>query len=165
VDIGRQEPRKRFIVLGVMCLVGLAGMVFPGGNLAFSIIGMGLILASNPEVFLPIRYELSESGAKSRCFLSLTFVEWTRVKKMWEDDDGVKLSIFDNSSRLEAFRGIYLRYANNRDAVLAKICEHSNGDAAILERGTDGRGSNEPLPENRDAHHQAKIGGPSDLDA
>jgi hypothetical protein len=26
-------------------VVGLAGMVFPGGNLAFSIIGMGLIIA------------------------------------------------------------------------------------------------------------------------
>lgn len=165
VDIGKQEPRKKFIVLGVMCLVGLAGLVFPGGNIAFSIIGMGLILASNPEVFLPIRYELTESSAKSRCFLSFTVVEWSQVKKMWEDEDGIKLSIFEKRSRLEAFRGVYLRYANNRDAVLAKISEHTHGDAAILERGIDGGGSNEPLSESRDPHHEEKIGGSSDTNA
>jgi hypothetical protein len=48
-------------------------------------------------------------------------IKWTSVKRCYLDDFGVKLSPLDRKSRLEAFRGVYLRFGDNQNQVIETV--------------------------------------------
>lgn len=54
-------------------------------------------------------------------FLKGTEIKWENVKRCYVDDLGVKLSPLDRASRIEAFRGVYLRFGDNQDAVIEAV--------------------------------------------
>lgn len=136
MDLGQEHPRKRMILILVAVIAGLIGLVWTR-SIPLSILGIVLILTSSGELLLPTHYKLDESGATSKCGANNTVLEWDRVVSAWVDEEGVKLSPLPKGARMEPFRGVYLRFANNQDAVLAKIAHHWNGDAVFLGRGND----------------------------
>lgn len=68
------------------------------------------------DFLLPTTYRLTPQGAHADCGLSRLFIAWSDVKRATHGSDGVYLSPFARPSRLEAFRGVRLRYGPNMDA-------------------------------------------------
>jgi hypothetical protein len=63
---------------------------------------------------------------------------WTQFRSFYPDPNGVLLSPFAHPSRLENFRGIYLRYHGQADQVLRIVAERITppiGDKAGKDAG------------------------------
>lgn len=83
-----------------------------------------VLLVGTREWFLPTRFLLDGDGATRRFLGFRRFKPWAQVKRASEDRRGVLLSPFPFPSRLEPFRGLYLHFAGNRDAVMAYVEKH-----------------------------------------
>lgn len=129
-------------VIAIAALVAALGMVMYG-QILYSIIGVALLIGSTSELFFPQRYEITDKLVRCRSGLSNTELEWEAVKAVWSDEQGVKLSPLPHGARMESFRGVYLRFGNNREAVLAKIANHWNGKPIFLGKGAHGGGNAE----------------------
>lgn len=132
VHPGRQHPRKRWVACVVAGLAGAIGLIIFQSPI-LGALGVLLILGSVTEVFFGLRYRLDDEGAGVRCGASLTLVTWDAVKSVVVSEEGVKLSPLEKSSRLNAFRGVFLRFANNRDEVLAMIQERVRDGQRLVE--------------------------------
>ena len=101
-------------------------------SLLFLAVILFLFTSALAEFLFPIRYEINVRGASSHTLLGTTFIEWDRVKKYYLDDSGIKLSPLVKPGRLEAYRGVYLRFGSHRDKVIQTVRRMQDG-------GTDGR--------------------------
>lgn len=130
---------KRYVSLGAIAFAAAAGMLILKHPL-FALIGGVVIFVSTAEMFLPMKFRIDTNGAQQKCGISTTEITWADVKRLIHQSDGVRLSPFEKSHRLDAFRGVYLRFTSNKDEVLGKIAELWQTDAELLARGTDGGG-------------------------
>lgn len=120
VHLVREEPAKLFLV-GPVVLAGLLVSYLIFQSLLFTAAALFLVVSSLAEFLFPIRYEIDRRGVSSRTLLSRTFIEWDRVKKYYLDDCGIKLSPLVRPGRLEAYRGVYLRFGSRRDEVIEAV--------------------------------------------
>ena len=98
-------------VTGSYLMVLLAALIFAG---------------SLSTYFLPTKYEIT--GDKVRIKYTFTKIEKNMrdFRSYYPDKRGVLLSPFPRPSRLENFRGLYLKYHNNKaevDAFIKRIFE------------------------------------------
>lgn len=120
VHLLREEPKKLLFVLPIVG-VGLLVSYLMFHNLVFLAATLFLFASSLAEYLFPIRYTLDERGATMRTLFNKTFIEWDRVKKYYLDERGIKLSPLAHQGRLEAFRGVYLRFGARRDEVVETV--------------------------------------------
>lgn len=98
------------LLLVIWCVVYLAT-----GSLLFLTIAIVMLLGSLSGFFLPTEYELYADKIKVRYFLSNLEKEWKSYRSFYVDKNGILLSPFTKPSRLESFRGIYLRLDRNSE--------------------------------------------------
>ena len=98
-------------------MVALAGVIFMGALSTF---------------FFPTKYELSKDKVKVKYLFTSVAKEMSMYRTFYPDKNGVLLSPFTRPSRLENFRGLYVRYHRNKDEVdtfVKKIFEErASGD-------------------------------------
>jgi hypothetical protein len=117
----------------VVKLVALAGIV----ALFFLVFGqLGWLAAillpvSLGKWFLPTSYELGADAIAVRCCGLTTRLPWTRFRRFYAHKVGVHLSTFESPSPLDPFRGMFLRFRGNREAVVARL------ERAGLKRGEE----------------------------
>ena len=131
VLLGDQMPQKRVPVIVAILIAGVVGFFMVRWWGFF--IGIGIVFASTAELWVPIQYKITEHEASSRCGLSVTAIRWENVKRLIHTSEGVRLSPLEKSSRLDEFRGVYLRFSGNRDEVLAKIAELTERHGSSLD--------------------------------
>ncbi len=119
VHLAREEPLKTGLALGLVAAIAYIGFVLVGPfpALAASVI----TVLSLCEFLFPVSYEVGPDGARVRTLLRNSKVSWGDVCTCYLDDTGIKLSPFDRQSRLEAFRGLYLRFGENREEVIQAV--------------------------------------------
>ena len=119
VHLAREEPHKTVLALALVAAVGFIGFVVVG---PFPAVAASLVvILSLCEFLFPISYEISEGGARARSLLRTAKLSWSDVNRCYLDDTGIKLSPFDRQSRLEAFRGLYLRFGGNKEQVIRTV--------------------------------------------
>jgi hypothetical protein len=138
VDLGAVRPERRYVVLAFAVAAGLIGLKI--GGLLLCAIGFAVPLVSTLELFLPLKFRLDESGAHSKCGLGASSIQWSDVKRLLPMADGVRLSPLERPSRLDEFRGVYLRFRDNAEEVSGKIRQFWHGDTSALDRGADRAG-------------------------
>ena len=77
-----------------------------------------IMLGSMSSFFLPTSYELDQKKVKIRFFFTNREREWSAFRSFYVDKNGVLLSPFAKRSRLENFRGVYVRFGHNKDQVV-----------------------------------------------
>jgi hypothetical protein len=87
-------------------------------NLFFVAFSVVVLLGSLSSFFLPTYYELDNEKVKIRFFFTLKEKKWGMFRSCYVDKNGVLLSPFEKPSRLENFRGIYIRFNQNKDEVV-----------------------------------------------
>lgn len=137
IRLGANQPQRLLTVVFLALVAGVVGIALLGHWL-FGVIGVLAVLLSASELFLPLHYSIDETGARQRIGVSVTEILWPNVKRVQLDQGGVKLSPFEGESRLEPFRGVYLRFSGNREEVLAKIRQFWRDDERLLAERTDG---------------------------
>ena len=90
-----------------------------------------IMLGSLSSFFLATWYELDDDKVKIRYLLSMRERKWGMFRSYYVDKNGVLLSPFERPSRLENFRGLYIRFDHNKDQVLdfvkSKIVKKHDG--------------------------------------
>lgn len=122
VRLWENEPSKRYAILFAASIAALLGWALMR-NPVSAIFGFGAIVISTAEYWLPQKFKIDETGASRKCGPSLTVMEWPNVKHVLTDNQGVRLLPVSPDSRLSPFRGVYLRFAENRDEVLRLVQE------------------------------------------
>lgn len=120
VHLLREQPQQAWQAGAIMLLAAVVVGV------AFRSAGMGLLAfillwLATRDYWLPVCYYIGERGAGARYLGAMYDITWERAKYVIVNDRGVKLSPVPPRSRLQPFRGVYLRFAGNREQVLEAI--------------------------------------------
>ena len=115
-----EEPVRNLIVAAFLILTAVA-LWLATRNGYWVVLGVVVLLAAVRQWFLPTRYRVDDQGAQMQLLFYRRRQDWSRIKRASANRRGVLLSPFPFPSRLEAFRGMYLRFSGNRDEVMRFI--------------------------------------------
>jgi hypothetical protein len=111
VHLARREPRKVWVVVVALAISAVVGALalhhWVGGVLAVM-----FVFSSAAEFVLPIRYRITDRRVQCSYGLARLEMQWDSVRRVLRSEDGVRLSPFPRPSRLDAFRGIRIRFAD-----------------------------------------------------
>jgi len=119
VHLAPQYPAKTAGLILFIAAAAVTGFAFVGLLALFCV--PVVMAAAFAEYLFPMHYALSHESAVCRMLLKSSEIRWADVKRCYLDDLGVKLSPLDRKSRLEVFRGVYLRFAGNEDEVVETV--------------------------------------------
>jgi hypothetical protein len=107
-------------ILAVIAVVGLSLLFgFAFANAGFGIVAFVILFLSMLTYFCPVYYRIDESTLTVQ-FLILTHKRSLKeFRSYYHNSAGVNFSTFSSPSRLDSFRGNYVRFNSNRDEVLA----------------------------------------------
>lgn len=101
---------------------------------AFAVLAMIVMAASLAKFYFPTKYRLDCKGVTVKTTTQTLVKEWKLYRSCYPDKNGILLSPFAGTSRLENFRGIYLMFQDNSEAVTAyckeRIAANPQGGAA-----------------------------------
>jgi len=107
------HPVKRSLKASIgvilLLLVIWAAVYFAMQSFLFLMVAVVVMLVSLWGFFLPTEYELYPDKIKVRYVMTSLEKEWKNYRSFYVDKSGVLLSPFTKPSRLENFRGIYLK--------------------------------------------------------
>ena len=119
-SIPYRENKRKTIFLAIFLVVLVVGLYFSFG-VFWAILSIVLIGGAILPYFLPTTYVLDDKGVKKKGLIMETRKLWEDFRSYYPDKNGVLLSPFVRPSRLENFRGLYIRFKENREEVLAII--------------------------------------------
>lgn len=120
VHLLREQPQRAWIAAAIILLAAVVvGLAFRSAGMG--VLALVLLWLATRDYWLPLQYYVNEKGVGVRYLGAAFDISWDRVKYVTVTADGVKLSPLPPSSRLEPFRGVYLRFADNREQVLEAI--------------------------------------------
>jgi len=115
-----EQPVKALWIAPVV-IVSLALSLIIFHSFIYPLIALIIFLSALSEYLFPIHYRITEDGASMRTLTGRAFIKWVDVKKYYLDDCGIKLSPLENPGRLEPYRGVYLRFGENKDTVIGTV--------------------------------------------
>jgi hypothetical protein len=115
----KKSPKKTWAVV-IFLSVFLAVVYFLYGAFAV-VLGALLLVLSLLPFFLRTKYEFNEDGLMVKKPYSRVKKEWSQFRSYYPDKNGVLLSPFAKPSRLENFRGVYIMFGDQKEAVLEFI--------------------------------------------
>ncbi len=116
----KQSLRKSLLLAGVLLLTGVA-IYLNTGAVSWALGSMGLLLLGVHDFILPTRYRMTTEVAESRSLGYRRNKRWSALRSYHADKNGVLLSPFPTPTRLDTFRGLYIRYSGNKAEVLAFV--------------------------------------------
>jgi len=111
------------ILVSLFILVIMVVVYFATYSPFFTILAFVILFGSLASYYFPARYELTEDKIIVKTKMQTQIKTWSQYRTFYPDKNGVLLSPFARPSRLENFRGIYIRFWNNRDEVMAFVRE------------------------------------------
>jgi hypothetical protein len=129
----RSIPAKRdnrvtalvsLVVIGLPVVLGIWYGPFYG------LLGLAILGGSLSSFFLPTDFALTDRTIARRYLGVEHKRDWSDFRSFYPDKNGVLLSPFLQPSRLENFRGMYLRFEGNRERVLSIVQDHITGQPA-----------------------------------
>jgi hypothetical protein len=118
-----EPPGKTLLLLALMALTStLAGLM----TVSAAPLAAILLFVLMGPYFLPTRYALSPRGVATRFPLFNRTRPWEAFKRCAVLQGGVFLGTFPHPSRLDSFRGVFLRFSRETDTalVLALVRAH-----------------------------------------
>jgi len=87
-------------------------------SLTFLFLSIVFLFGSLSSFFLPTTYILNDEGITVKSIFRKSTKNWSYYKSYYPEKKGVFLSPFSHPSRLENFRGLFVRFNNNRAEVV-----------------------------------------------
>lgn len=119
---------KRSACLIFLLLAFCVAVYFSFKSIFYSLLSAVVLFGSLSSFFLPVRYEFHTNHLKVRTLFRTISKDWKEFRSFYVDKNGVLLSPFDKPSRLENFRGIYVRFGQTDSEEVIKIVKHNLED-------------------------------------
>ena len=114
------EAPRSFLLVGVtIAACVLVGVAF--GGAWYGVVAVVLLAVALGRYFLPTWFEVNESGVAVRFCGQTRHMNWSKVGRIIVQEAGVFVSPFAMPSRLDSFRGVFLRFTGNADEVVAFV--------------------------------------------
>jgi hypothetical protein len=108
--------------VGALIVLMAVGVYSWTSSAVFTALAMIILVGSLAGFFFPTVYKFYEGHVEVRYTVSSVKREWSQFRSFYPDRNGVLLSPFATPSRLENFRGVYLRFGRcERSRVLEII--------------------------------------------
>jgi hypothetical protein len=91
---------------------------FSFNSLTFLFLSIIFLVGSLSPFFFPTTYTLNDDGINIKSVFRKSSKNWGYYKSYYPDRNGILLSPFPHPSRLENFRGLYVRFNNNKADVV-----------------------------------------------
>lgn len=111
----KEHPRRSVFL--IIFLLALIYGIYPFG-IYWVVLSVAFICLNVNSYFLPTNYLMDDNGITVKGVLLGRTKKWDEFKSYYKDKNGVLLSPFDKPSRLENFRGIYVRFNKNSKEVM-----------------------------------------------
>ena len=113
-----RESWMRSTLLLLFLILLFSGVYWLFQSVFVALLSTIFVTSSLYRYFVPFRYELYEHElVVTAPFYRLT-KPWDAFRSFYVDNNGVLLSPFTKPSRLENFRGVYVRFGANRSEAL-----------------------------------------------
>jgi hypothetical protein len=116
------HPAKRDMRITALTTLFIIVCVVLVWLITYSIFMTGLavliLFGSLSGFYFPTRYYFYDDHLIVRTTVQKLRKEWSQFRSYYPDKNGVLLSPFVRPTRLENFRGLYIKFAGNRDRVL-----------------------------------------------
>lgn len=123
------KKNPRVTVLVTVFLLVLIGLVYYAtSSVWFGVLAVLILFGSLTSYFFPTRYKFTEDAIFVKTTTQNLQKKWSQYRSYYVDKNGVLLSPFVRPSRLENFRGIYIKFWFNKDEVVAFVKERMNKD-------------------------------------
>lgn len=99
---------------------------FSFDSLTFLFLSIVFLFGSLSSFFLPTTYILNNEGITVKSVFRKSTRNWSYFKSYYSERKGVFLSPFPQPSRLENFRGLFIRFNNNKAEVVEFIKQRLN---------------------------------------
>jgi hypothetical protein len=119
-----EEPWTRTAALVLLTAGASAAAAIGFEGLGYGVLSLGVLGASMARYWLPTRYRLDDQGAWVIHLGRRRHWPWAGVRRVEILRRGVFLSPFGRPSRLDSFRGCYLRCGVNRAEVAGFAEKH-----------------------------------------
>ena len=106
-----RRQRDRLSTLAMILAIGATSVWLLFGQLLPVLVALCLLLGSAAEYLLPTRYTIDGDGLKARSLVSSLALSWREAKRCRDDASGMLVTPLPVASRLDRFRGVFLRYA------------------------------------------------------
>ena len=109
----------------VAVVLGVAAVAWIGFESAgYGVLTLGVLAGSLSRYFVPTRYRMDARGIETSHLGRHRRLPWSEVQAAYYDEDGVFLSPHPEPSRLDAFRGTYVRFGRHKKAVARLVRSH-----------------------------------------
>lgn len=116
---------KKSACLICFLLVLCVAVYFSFKSIFYLLFSVIVLFGSLSSFFLPVRYEFHTDHFEIHTLLRTISKEWKEFRSFYVDKNGVLLSPFDKPSRLENFRGIYVRFGRaEQDEIIRFVEQH-----------------------------------------
>jgi len=119
------HPAKRDMRITILTSVFIVICIVLVWLISYSVFLVGLailiLFGSLAGFYFPTRYFFYSDHFIVKTTLQSLRKEWSQFRSYYPDKNGVLLSPFGRPSRLENFRGLYIKFAGNRDRVMAIV--------------------------------------------
>lgn len=121
------------MVAGVYALAFILWRIFSPQPLAL-ILPLVILTGALSDYVFPISYRLTSRGIHADCGASRLFLAWSDVRRASTGADGVFVSPLRKPSRLDAWRGIRLRFSGGNDETVRELVRTAVREAREGER-------------------------------
>jgi hypothetical protein len=119
----KRKPLVAVLVTVFILVVGFLVLITTESK-AFGTLALVVLFASLAKFYLPTRYRLNDKHITVKTTTQTMRKRWSQYRSFYPDRNGVLLSPFMRPSRLENFRGLYLIFEDNREAVTRFVQSH-----------------------------------------
>ena len=121
------KARPLVTTLVIVFLIVLAVLVYLLTYSAiFTVIAALILYGSLTQYFTKTTYEFTDTKVRVKYVVNKIVKEWAQYRSYYADKNGVLLSPFPGPSRLENFRGLFIRFAGNKDQVMEIVRQKIN---------------------------------------
>ncbi len=116
------HPAKRDMLVTVLATVFIIVCVVLVWLISFSLLLTALsvliLFGSLGGFYFPTRYTFYDDHIEIKTTIQTLRKNWSQFRSYYPDKNGILLSPFGRPTRLENFRGQYIKFAGNRDRVM-----------------------------------------------
>lgn len=121
------KARPLVTTLVILFLIVLAVLVYLLTYSAiFTVIAALILYGSLTQYFTKTTYEFTETRVRVKYVVNKIEKNWAQYRSYYADKNGVLLSPFPGPSRLENFRGLFIRFAGNKGQVMEIVRQKIN---------------------------------------
>jgi len=109
------------LAVSVFILVLVVVIYYVTFSVLFGILAFVILFGSLAGFYFPTRYRLSDDSIMVKTTTQTLRKKWSQYRTFYPDKNGILLSPFARPTRLENFRGMYIKFWNNRERVISFV--------------------------------------------